>query len=557
MISYRIRIADPNAHLVEVEALGAKRFAMPAWSPGSYLVRDYARNVRDFEGIGGPAKKIDKQTWEVDGRGLRYRVYAHEVTVRTSHVDAQHAFLHGPSIFMYAVDRTNEPCRVTIEPPAGWQIATTLPEECASYDQLADTPIELAKSLLRASFEAAGRPHEIAICGHPDAPVEPKALAADVARIVEQASAIFGGVPYEKYLFILHLAGGGAGGGLEHRDSSALLASPYAFRPRKKYEELLELFSHEHFHVWNVKRIRPRALGPFDYTRENYTRSLWVMEGVTSYYDRHLLVRAGLLPAKRYLEKLGEELARLRQTPGRFAQSIEESSFDAWIKFYKPDESTPNATISYYLKGSLVAMAIDLELRAKSKRSLDDVMRLLCQRYGAAAHGFDDHDVRGLFEEATGADLGDLFAAHVAGREELDLEKWLAMFGLKVEAPPPEAGEPEGGWLGAQTREANGHLVLSSVLAGSPAERGGLAPGDEVIALDGFRVDDKSLRDRIAARTPGTKVRVTVFRREELNEATVELGAKPPDSYQIKPDPAASPEARALLRAWLGDTIES
>jgi predicted metalloprotease with PDZ domain len=556
LISYRVRIADPNAHLVEVEIEGAQRLAMPAWSPGSYLVRDYARNVRDFEGIGGPARKVDKQTWETEGRGLRYRVYAHEVTVRTSHVDAEHAFLHGPSVLMYAVGREQEPCRISIEPPAGWQIATTMPAECAGYDQLADTPIELARSLSRASFETGGRTHEIAICGRPDAPVDPRTLAADIAKIVEEAAGVFGTLPYEKYLFLLHLAAGVPGGGLEHRDSSALLASPYAFRPRKKYEELLELFSHEHFHVWNVKRIRPRVLGPFDYSRENYTRSLWVMEGVTSYYDRLLLVRAGLLPVKRYLEKLGEELARLRQTPGRFAQSIEESSFDAWIKFYKPDEATPNATISYYLKGSLVAMAIDLEVRSRSQKSLDDVMRLLWQRYGNAAQGFDDHAVRAIFEEATGVDLADLFAAHVEGREELDLEKWLALAGLQVEAPKPE-DEPEGGWLGAQTREVNGRLILSSVLAGSPAERGGLAPGDEVIALDGFRVDGGSLRDRIAARPSGTRLRVSVFRREELVDATVELGPKPPDSYQIKPNPAASPEARALGRAWLGDTIES
>jgi predicted metalloprotease with PDZ domain len=557
VISYRVRIADANAHLVEVEIQGAQKLAMPAWSPGSYLVRDYARNVRDFEGIGGPARKLDKQTWEAKGDGLRYRVYAHEMTVRTSHVDAQHAFLHGPSVLMYAVGREREPCRIEIDVPSGWQLVTALPRECSGYDQLADTPIEMARSLLRAKFDAAGRPHEIAICGTPDAPVAPTVLAADVARIVEQAAAIFGGVPYEKYLFLLHLAGGSGAGGLEHRDSSALIASPYSFRPRKKYEELLELFSHEHFHVWNVKRIRPRALGPFDYTRENYTRSLWVMEGVTSYYDRHLLVRAGLLSPKRYLEKLGEELARLRQTPGRFAQSLEESSFDAWIKFYKPDEATPNATVSYYLKGSLVAMAIDLEVRSKSKRSLDDVMRLLWERYGRAPEGFHDDDVGSLFEEATGVDLGGLFGAHVKGRGELDLEKWLALAGLKVEAPEAEAGEPEGGWLGAQMREIAGRLTLASVLAGSPAERGGLCPNDEVVALDGFRVDDKALRERIASRAPGTRVRLSVFRREELVDVTVELGAKPPESYAIKPDPNASPEARALGNAWLGDKLES
>src|SRR5262249_48937434 len=202
-----VRIADPNAHLLEVEIEGAQRFAMPAWSPGSYLVRDYARNVRDFEGIGGAARKLDKQTWEGAGTGLRHRVYAHELAGRTSHLDAEHAFLHGPSVLMYAVGREREPCQVTVEVPAGWQMVTTLSRECASYDQLADTPIELAKSLLRATFEVGGRPHEIAICGRPDAPVDSASLAADIGRIVEQAAAIFGGLPYEKYLFLLHLSG--------------------------------------------------------------------------------------------------------------------------------------------------------------------------------------------------------------------------------------------------------------------------------------------------------------------------------------------------------------
>src|SRR5207245_2492302 len=240
-------------------------------------------------------------------------------------------------------------------------------------------------------------------------------------------------------------------GGLEHRDSAALIAPPGSFRPRKKYEDLLELFSHEHFHAWNVKRIRPRALGPFEYAREAYTRALWVMEGVTSYYDRHLLLRARLLGPKRYLEKLGEELARLRTTPGRLVQSLEESSFDAWIKFYKPDEATSNTTVSYYLKGSLVAAA------------------------------------------------------------------------LNEETPPaPEGSESDGGWLGVQPREvAGGRSQIAITLAGGPAERAGLYPGDERVALDGFRVDERTLRERLGARRAGEHVRLPVLRRGELHEGDV------------------------------------
>jgi predicted metalloprotease with PDZ domain len=582
MIRYRLRIADARAHLVEVEVTaepdeaGALAFALPAWSPGSYLVRDYARNLRDLSatGEGGRAlatARTDKQT-VVIGRAragepvtLRYQVYAHELTVRTSHVDEDHAFLHGPSLYMYVVGRTREPVTLELEIPGGWEVATALEPDGAGrfraedYDALVDRPIELAKTLLRVHFEAAARPHELAICGRADGPFDPQALGADVARIVTATAAIFGGLPYDRYLFLLHLSATAPGGGLEHRDSTALLASSASFRPRKRYDELLELFAHEHFHAWNGKRIRPRALGPFDYTRENYTRSLWVVEGVTSYYDRHLLVRAGLMPARRYLEKLGEELARLRQVPGRLASSLEEASHDAWIKLYKPDESTPNATISYYLKGSLVALALDLEIRRRTDgaRSLDDAMRLAWQRFGSTNVGYEDDAVQSLIEEATGLALGDFFDANVRGRAELALEPILAEAGLQVEEPASTGGDPgdrEAAWLGALTREPGpGRIQVASALAGGPADRGGLYAGDEIVALDGFRVDERTLRDRLGARHAGERARLTIFRRDELREVEILLERRPPEALAIKPDPAAPAQARARYTAWLGE----
>ncbi|HJZ86488.1 MAG TPA: PDZ domain-containing protein [Polyangia bacterium] len=570
MIGYRMQIADAHAHLVEVEVeaepTGATtRFALPAWSPGSYLVRDYARHVRAVQ-ADAPVRKLDKQTWSVDSEGagsvrLRYQVYAHELTVRTSHVDGRHAFLHGPSLLMYVPERLREPAQLELSAPAGWQVLTALPGDgrlfhADDYDHLIDAPIELSPALVRVGFDAAERPHEIAICGLGDGPIDGPGLARDVSAIVGCAADLFGGLPYERYLFLLHLAPAPQPGGLEHRNSAALLAAPGSFRPRKKYEELLELFAHEHFHAWNVKRIRPAALGPFDYTRESYTRALWVMEGVTSYYDRHLLVRAGLLPAQRYLDKLGEELARLRQIPGRLVQSLEEASFDAWIKFYKPDEATPNSTVSYYLKGGLTAVALDLTVRSASggTRSLDDGMRLLWQRYGRAARGFDDDDVQALLEEATGVALGSFFDAYVRGRTELDLERVLATAGLKVEPPAPsEPAEPEAGYLGVQTREiGSGRSQVAVTLAAGPAERAGLYPGDELVALDGLRVDERTLRDRLATRRPGERVRLHLLRRDELVELEVELGRRPPDALTVKPDPAAPAPARALYQAWLG-----
>jgi predicted metalloprotease with PDZ domain len=575
MIEYRLRFPDLRAHLVEVEVTAEAHadevaFALPAWSPGSYLVRDYARNVRDFAGFAGgsalPAEKRDKQTFVVAARGqprvgLRYRVYAHELTVRTSHVDARHAFLHGPSLLMYLPGRINEPATLALEAPPGWQVATTLPRageafRADDYHHLVDCPIELAPELTRIQFSACDTPHELAICGRADGPI-PETLADDAARIVATAAAIFGGLPYERYLFLLHLAGGAAAGGLEHRDSAALLAAPSCFRPRKAYEDLLELVAHEHFHAWNVKRIRPRALARLDYAREAYTGVLWLCEGVTSYYDRHLLVRAGLVPPKRFLEKLGEELARLALVPGRHVQSLAESSFDAWIKFYKPDEATPNATVSYYLKGGLVALALDLHIRAATagKRSLDDAVRALWQEHGRSPDGFDEVALRGLWEAATGVPLANWFAEWIDGRGEPDFAGVLALAGLSVEPQEPDDPDaPTGAWLGAETREvAGGRAQLATVLSAGPAEQAGLAPGDELIALDGLRVDARTLRDRLAARQPGERARIHVLRRDELIDLWVTLGARPPERFAVKPAASAGDPARALYQAWLGE----
>ncbi|HEY3356063.1 MAG TPA: M61 family peptidase, partial [Polyangia bacterium] len=557
-VLYRVRIPEPQTHLVEVEltvpAADPLEVAMPAWTPGSYLVRDYARHVRDLaatqNGRALHARKDDKQTWRVTGAAapgdpvvVRYRVYAHELTVRTAHVDEEHAFLHPAAVLLYAPAHAAEPCAVEIEVPPGLAAATGLAEEPAAArdtrrfvarnaDELYDAPIEIS-AFERLDFAAAGVTHHLVVCGR--ARFDRAQLVVDVKAFVDQTIALFGTVPYGAYTFIVHFTPGGSGG-LEHHNSSAILANPYVFYPRKAYEDFLELLCHEHFHAWNVKRIRPAALGPFDYRRENYTRSLWVMEGVTSYYDRLLLRRANLLPAKRYLARLGEELAKLHQVPGRFVQSLEEASFDAWIKFYKPDESTVNSTVSYYLKGGLVALALDLEIRSRTggARSLDDVMRLLFARFGAAPAGFPDETVQALCEEATGLDLSPFFDDFVRGRAEVDLGPTLAGFGLRLTgrweeepepahgavttpapaaagaapgaAPAPVAAPPAPppprppAWLGATTKAEHGRAVVAGVLTGAPGERHGLAPGDEIVALDGFRVDDRALRERVAAR---------------------------------------------------------
>ena len=362
-------------------------------------------------------------------------------------------------------------------------------------------------------------------------------------------------MPYDDYTFILMLAPNQYGG-LEHKKSCALLATPFTFDPRKKYEELLELVSHEFFHLWNVKRIHPTALGPFDYQREAYTRSLWVMEGITSYYDRYLLVRAGLQKPDKYLEKLAEELAKIASIPGRQRQTLEESSFDAWIKLYRPDENSVNSTISYYLKGGVVTLLLDLEIRARTggKRSMDDVMRLFWSRYGKRGEGFRDEDVQSIIEEASGLEHGAFFDRHVRGRDEVDAERLLRTVGLQLSADNDEDGDDDkkATWLGVTTREDGDALMVATVLDGGPAMQAGLYANDQLVALDGFRVESSTLKDRLAPKRVGDRVTFTIFRRDELREVVVTLGEKPVEKLKITPAENATDAEKAAYAAWLG-----
>jgi predicted metalloprotease with PDZ domain len=574
-VSYSVDLRDRHAHLYNVEArfpAGGDfvELKLALWTPGSYLIREYQRHLQelvvdDGEGQLLAVEKIDKATWRVDARKAEkiracYRIYAWELTVRTAHLDDTHGFWNGAPLFLYVDPLRDRPVRVQVRVPEEWRATTALPREgddfvARNYDELVDSPFEVGTHEL-VSFTAQGRPHQLAIWGRVDKPREE--LTGDLTRIIDQAAALFGGVPYDEYTFLL-LCAPGAYGGLEHARSCTLLTTPFAFAPRKKYEEFLELVSHEYFHLWNVKRIHPKALGPFDYQREAYTRSLWVMEGLTSYYDRHLLVRAGLQSPGRYLDKLGDELGKIAAIPGRFKQSLEESSFDAWIKLYRPDENTVNSTISYYLKGGLVCLLLDLDIRARTHgaRSLDDVLRLLWRRFGQTGEGFEDKDVQSLFEEAAGVPLGAFFDQCVRGRDDIEVAPFFANVGLTIEVSHSEE-HPAGGapaWLGVNTKDDHGRLMVSAQLAGGPAWTGGLYAGDEIVALDGFRLEAGNLKDRMATRRAGERVSLTVFRRDELRTVELTLGDRPMDSYEVTPMESPTDAQRAAFLAWTGHPL--
>jgi predicted metalloprotease with PDZ domain len=374
-------------------------------------------------------------------------------------------------------------------------------------------------------------------------------LLADLARIVEAHAVLFGELPYPRYLFILMLTDG-ARGGLEHRSSCAVLLPRFSFRGTA-YERALKLLCHEFFHTWNVKRIHSEALGPFDYSQENYTRLLWAMEGMTEYYCTLLLRRAGLVTPERYLELLAEQMTELAETPGRRLQSLEEASFDAWIKYYRPDEHSVNSSVSYYLKGALASLLLDLEIRRRTAgaRSLDDLMRLLWTRYGCADCGVPEGAYQDLLEQVAGGDWTDFFAQAIRGRGDLDYAPALQAVGIELQWHP-DPGGPEA-WLGFRTRGEGGRTRVTSVLSDGPAFTSGLSPGDELLALDGFRVDETSLVERLRDYQPGDTVTLSLFRGDELAQVPVTLAARPATRAALRKIRRASVRQRSLYEGWL------
>jgi predicted metalloprotease with PDZ domain len=578
-ISYAVSMPRPHTHLLEVEmrlsypqgAPAAVELVMPVWTPGSYLVREYARHVQDFaartaEGRPLPWTKTNKNTWRVDPAGARelratYKVYSNELTVRTNELNDRHAFWNNAALLMYPEGHLKAPSTLRVAPFGSWKVATGLPRvagqqntfRAADFDTLYDAPF-LASDFRTLEFEVRGVPHRIVIDGEGNYDLEK--MRRDVKRVVEETVSVMREIPYRDYTFIL-MTHPTAQGGLEHVNSTALIWRRFNFRSERGWRDFLGLVAHEYFHVWNVKLIRPDALGPFDYTRENYTRLLWVAEGVTSYYDNLLVRRAGLMTDKQYLDIIARAAEDLQKTPGRLRQSLEEASFDAWIEYYRPDENTVNTAVSYYDKGALVALLLDLEIRRRSAgaRSLDDVMRSLYEDFYKKDRNYTPEDFQRASERAAGASLQEFFDRYVRGRAELDWNAALNFVGLRLDTKGEDAsGKPAagGGYLGVNFATTGDRLRILNVPEGTPAYEAGLDAADQIVAVDGHRATRDFLDARLEEKRAGETLTLTVFRNDELRAIAVRLAARDGAAYRILPVRDPSDAQKRAYQSWLG-----
>ena len=569
-ITYTLRFPAPATHYVEVEAdvptssQPQVDLRMAVWTPGSYLVREYARNVEAVEahlpdGSAAVVTKTDKNRWRIDTRGsasvrVSYRVYAREMGVRSNFIDPDFALLNGAPTFLSLVESAARPHEVRIELPAGWSdVKTALPAVPGSartyrapdFDTLVDSPMVLGTPAVYG-FSVEGVRHELVNVGEAGVWDGPRS-ARDVEQIVRAETAFWGTVPYPAYYFLNVISEGS--GAIEHNASTVLMTSRWRTASRKPYLDWLSTAAHEFFHAWNVKRLRPVELGPFDYDRENYTRSLWIAEGLTDYYGDLFLRRASLSSDPEYLDALSDAIEKLQATPGRLVQPVELASFDAWIKQYRPDDNSNNVSVDYYTKGSVIGFLLDAEIRRATgnRRSLDDVMRTAYGRFSGAS-GYTTAQWKALASEVAGRDLSSWFQRATESTQELDYTPALQWYGLRFKSTQ---SSNEKAWLGAVTRNDNGRLIVTQVRRGTPAEAAGVSVDDEIVALGDFRVRAEQWDQRLDASHPGDAAILLVARRDKLVKLSVTFGVEPKSAWRLEVDPAATADQRAHLQSWL------
>ncbi|OIP69532.1 MAG: peptidase M61 [Oscillatoriales cyanobacterium CG2_30_44_21] len=569
-ITYRLSIPEPENHLLEVELAIANwqndtlDLKLPVWTPGSYLVREYAKNVQEFTALDDSGEllkwqKISKNHWQIKCQNqspnftIRYRVFGNELTVRTNHIDSTHAFLTGAAVFMeVATQEALQPYTIeVVNLRENWQVATALPKVPNSshtfyakdFDTLVDSPLEIGLQE-RYEFEVLDKKHRLIVWGRHNADMQ--RVVKDTAAIVAVESEMFGGLPYDRYDFILH-AGNGYGG-LEHKDCTVLFYNRLGFRKEESYLQFMNLVAHEFFHTWNVKRIRPKALEKFDYDQENYTGSLWFSEGTTSYYDQLFPLRAKLYDAKHYLKLVSKSITRLQTTFGRNVQSLYDSSFDTWIKLYRPDANTHNSQISYYLKGEMVSMLLDLLIRHKTNnlRSLDRVMQVMWERFGKTEIGFEEAELHQVIESVAGLDLSSFWKDYLYGTRELDYNYYLEPFGLEL-----HHSRQDFPFIGMTLKAKSAIAEIEKVEVGSPAQKAGISAGDLLLAIDEIRVTAENFHERLRDFAAQEAITVTIFHQDLLKTVKVTLQEPINNHFELVQIANASPNQELNLQMWL------
>ncbi|MEC4803370.1 MAG: M61 family metallopeptidase [Jaaginema sp. PMC 1079.18] len=571
-LRYTVAMPRPETHFFEVTlAIEAWRspqldLKMPVWTPGSYLVREYAKQVQELKAVASNSgqsltnRKVAKNHWQIDTAScenvtVTYRVFANELTVRTNHLDGTHGYFNGAALFFFIPGYEQEPIEVAIAlPDPHWQITTPLPTVAGEkkvfvapdFDTLVDSPFEIGIQETY-DFEALGKHHQWVIWGKGN--IEPQHIIDDTIKIIEVEAQIYGNLPYEKYIFLLHLSASGYGG-LEHKNACSLNYFRLGFRNKERYNRFMQLVAHEFFHLWNVKRIRPHALEKFNYEGESYTTSLWFCEGTTSYYDALIPCWANIYNRQSFFEAISKDISRFLLTPGRKVQPVSEASFDAWIKLYRRDANSDNSQISYYLKGAMVSLLLDLKIRTlhQNARSLNDILRKMWQQFGQDEIGFTEDQLRKIIESVAGCDLSDFFAKYVDGTEELPFDEYLQPFGLQIKAVKNKENLPYTGIkLSANTSSAK----VQFVEVNSPANLAGIDPGDELLAIDNFRVTADKFNERLQDYQPGDEITLTVFHQDELQHYPLILGEAQPIAYKLATMKSLSKAQKSLLDGWL------
>lgn len=577
-IRYFVRPVEPAGHrgrfAIDLEGVDQPTvdLVLPSWVPGSYHIVNYVRGFRGLtarkasDSTNLPVERVEKARWRIQTAGVgavhvEYTVYGHEMIDEAFDLTPEHLFVNAALCLPYVDGHLAEPVEVTLEVPADWRVVTELEEvddhppryRAASYDVLVDNPIDAGRPLV-VTIRPGGIPHRISLCGE-GGNYEVRRLEEDLGKIVEESIRLVGESPLKSYTFFYHLTDV-PDGGLEHATSTSCVVARTTFQPAEDYLRFLGLTSHEYLHLYNVKRIRPAVLGPFDYTRENYTRLLWWMEGATDYFSALILRRAGLLSAKRFLEESAKRVKKYLETPGRRQQSLEEASTVTWVDYYQPFEETPNQSISYYLKGGLVSMCLDLEIRHRSETrvSLETVLRTLWKEYGRVGRGLGEDELLPVASRATGLDLAPFFERYVRGTDEVDFDSFARYAGLSL-APkpkPPDDDSPEPGYLGIRYENSGGLVRVRHVLSETPGRRAGLTPGDEIVAVNGAKVTHDAFEKALKRYPPGTALDLAIFRRGYLRHLNLTTGKTPPEKYAFTPIEQPTDLARQVYESWLG-----